>query len=418
MLIPLVFVAFFAFSSGGSGGRFGGVIGRLIALPIVLLFTVVSWWVTRWRIEDGALRIETGLLRRSSLRFPLTQIQAIDTVRPALARVLGLAELRLRTAGSTGSSGRLAYLSLAQAETLRSQLLALAHGIAANTPAPPEQVLLSVRTERLLASILLSRLSVVAGVLLVGLVVSVVVAPRAALATIGGSGTVILGLATAYWRRFNSDYGLTVADAADGLRLRSGLVDTAAETIPRGRVQAIRMIEPLLWRPFGWCRVEVDVAGRQRAGGESRSQSRELRAVLPVGTHAEATWLLSRLLPDAPTDRMPAPPRARYKAPLRYRYLAWGRTDTCAVATSGRVARITSWVPLAKVQSLRRVQGPLQRRLRLATIHLDTAGRRVGASLLDRDVDEADKTLEKLTELSRAARKAGRGPTASLTSSG
>jgi putative membrane protein len=267
-------------------------------------------------------------------------------------------------------------------------------------------------------SILLSRLGVVTGVLLVGLVVSLVVAPSTAVAAIGGSGTVILGLLTAFWRRFNADYRLTVAEAPDGLRLRSGLVDTAAETIPRGRVQAIRMIEPLLWRPFGWCRVEVDVAGRQRAGGENRSQGRELRAVLPVGTYQEAVWLLGRLLPDAPTDRIPAPPRARYKAPLRYHYLAWGRTDTCAVATSGRVARITSWVPLTKVQSLRLVRGPLQRRLRLATIHLDTAGRRVGASLLDRDADEADRVLAELTELSRAARRASREPSAGLTAPG
>lgn len=408
MLVPLLFVAFFAFSSGDYGRSVGGTVGRLVALPIVLLFAVISWWVTRWRIEEGALRIETGLLRRSSLRFPLTQIQAIDVVRPALARVLGLAELRLRMASSTGSSGRLAYLTMAHAETLRGQLLALAHGIAVDTPAPPEQVLLSVRTDRLLASIFLSRLGVVTGVLLVGLAISLAVAPGAAVAVVGGSGTVSLGLLTAFWRRFNGDYKLTVAEAPDGLRLRSGLVDTAAETIPRGRVQAVRMIEPLLWRPFGWCRVEVDVAGRQRAGAENRSQSHELRAVLPVGTHAEAAWLLGRLLPDAPADRIPAPPRARYKAPLRYHYLAWGRTDTCAVATSGRVARITSWVPLTKVQSLRRVQGPLQRRLRLATIHLDTAGRRVGASLLDRDVEEADRLLLELTDLSRAARRAGR----------
>jgi putative membrane protein len=408
MLIPLLFVAFFAFSSGDYGRGVGGTVGRLVALPVVLAVAVISWWVTRWRIEDGALRIETGLLRRSSLRFPLTQIQAIDVVRPALARILGLAELRLRMASATGSSGRLAYLTMAQAEALRGQLLALAHGIAVDTPAPPEQVLLSVRTDRLLASILLSRLGVVTGVLLLGLVVSLAVAPGAALAVVGGSGTVTLGLATAFWRRFNGDYKLTVAEAGDGLRLRSGLVDTAAETIPRGRVQAVRMIEPLLWRPFGWCRVEVDVAGRQRAGAENRSQSRELRAVLPVGTNAEAAWLLGRLLPDAPAERIPAPPRARYKAPLRYHYLAWGRTDSCAVATSGRVARVTSWVPLTKVQSLRRVQGPLQRRLRLATIHLDTAGRRVGASLLDRDVEEVDRVLAELTDLSRAARRAGR----------
>jgi putative membrane protein len=405
MLVPLIGLAFYALSSGNYGRGLGGTIARLVALPVVLLIAVISWWVTRWRIEGDALRIETGLIRRSSLRFPLTQIQAIDVVRPALARILGLAELRLRMAGSTGSHARLAYLTLAHAETLRAQLLALAHGIAVNTPAPPEQVLLSVRTDRLLVSMVLSRLGVVLGVLVLAVAVSLVIAPGVAVGVIGGSGTVILGLLTAFWRRLNGDYGMTVAEAGDGLRLRSGLLDTAAETIPRGRVQAVRMIEPLLWRPFGWCRVEVDVAGRQRTGGENRGQSRELRAALPVGTQSEAAWLLGRLISDAPQGRIPAPLRARYKAPLRYHFLAWGKSDTCVVATSGRVARVTSWVPLGKVQSLRRVQGPLQRRLQLASVHLDTAGRRVGASLLDRDATEADQALAELTALSRAARR-------------
>ncbi|MHB1500326.1 MAG: PH domain-containing protein, partial [Candidatus Dormibacteria bacterium] len=36
--------------------------------------------------------------------------------------------------------------------------------------------------------------------------------------------------------------------------------------------------------------------------------------------------------------------------------------------------RVITWVPLAKVQSVRWTQGPLQRRLRLASVHLDIAG--------------------------------------------
>ena len=62
-------------------------------------------------------------------------------------------------------------------------------------------------------------------------------------------------------------------------------------------------------------------------------------------------------------------------------------------------------MPLEKVQSLRRVQGPVQRRLRLATIHVDTAGRSVHAALRDRDVAEADAALEDLIRLARAARR-------------
>jgi putative membrane protein len=85
--------------------------------------------------------------------------------------------------------------------------------------------------------------------------------------------------------------------------------------------------------------------------------------------------------------------------------LAWGGTDTCVVTTSGRVRRVTCWVPLEKVQSLRRVQGPVQRRLNLATVHVDTAGRAVRAALRDRDAGEADQALARYVELARAARR-------------
>lgn len=383
----------------------GGFYAHAIAATILIGLGVVSWLVTRWRVQDGVLRIETGLIRRQSLRFPLSQVQAIDTVRPGLARVLGLAELRLRMGGSTGSSGRLAYLSTTEAERLRGQLLAVARGPGVPMADSAEIILVSIPTGRLIGSILLSRPSLVALLVLIGLVITAVEAPAAAVVVLGSSGAAGLGLLTVLWRRFNSGYRLTVAEAPDGLRVRSGLVETTAETIPRGRVQAVRMVEPLLWQPLGWCLVEVDVAGRQSRHGENSAEGRQLRAVLPVGSHAEAERLLSRILPDAPHDREAPPARARLKSPLRFRNLAWGRTDACAVTTTGWPARVTSWVPLQKVQSLRLVQGPIQRRLRLATIHLDTAGRSVTAALTDRDAGEADRLLAELIEKCQAARR-------------
>ena len=212
----------------------------------------------------------------------------------------------------------------------------------------------------------------------------------------------------------NGEYNLTLAEAADGLRLRAGLLETTAETIPRGRVQAVRMTEPLLWRPFGWCRLEADIAGRQRKKGENRAQSRQLRALLPVGSREDARRVLDRIVADPPEADLPAPRPARLKSPLRYHHLAWGRTDSCVVATSGRITRTTAWVPLAKVQSLRRVQGPIQRRLGLATVHLDTAGRNIRAALRDRETGEADNALAELTALGRSARQIPPGRRPSL----
>jgi putative membrane protein len=387
-------------------------LAQLIAIVVLALLGLISWLVTRWQVEGDDLRIETGLLRRSSLRFPLKQVQAIDIVRPGVARVFGLSELRLRTAGSTGAHARLAYLRTREADRLRTQLLALAQG-EVEEPArlDEERVLLTVPTPRLLAGIFLSRTGLFPTALLAALVTTAIVSPSAARSVIGGSFVYVLAVVTALWRRFNGSYRLTVAEAPDGLRLRSGLVATTAETIRPGRVQAIRMVEPLLWRPFGWCRLELDVAGRQRAEHEGGPERRQLRAVLPVGGRDLAQTLLERIVPDAPSERRRPPRRVLLKSPLRYHHLSWGRTDGCVVTTSGRVARRTDWVPLAKVQSLRRMQGPVQRRLHLVTIHLDTAGRNVHAALRDRDVSEADPALGRLVQLARVARNgAAAGP--------
>jgi putative membrane protein len=389
-------------SQGGGGG--GSSLEHLGVLLVVLLLGVVSWLVTRWRVADGILQVEAGLFRRTSERFPLSQIQAIDTVRPGLARVFGLAELRIRLASGSGKAGRLAYLTSNEAENLRARLLALAHGLAEATPAPDERALVSVPTGQLVVSILLSGPGLLLAVVIGGLVVLSILAPGALAATLSGGSAPLLGVVFGVFRRFNAEYHLTVAEAPDGLRLRSGLVETSAETIPEGRIQAIRMIEPLAWRQFGWCRLEVDVASQKNRGRQDRNQAKAGRALLPVGSHEQARFLLDRLFPERPDGGLPPPARVRWKSPLRFRFLSWAANDSYAVTTSGRIRRVTDWVPLAKVQSVRRVEGPIQRRVRVASIHLDTAGRRVHAVVRDRDVTETTRLMDELPERCRTAR--------------
>jgi putative membrane protein len=392
-----------------SGSRYEvAFVGVLIGLGFV------SWLVTRWRVDDDDLRIETGLIRRQSLRFPLSQVQAIDIVRPGLARVVRVAELRLRMAGSTGATARLAYLPERDAEPLRSRLLALAHAApgaeavgesGASAEHGDERVLTSVSTPRLAASIVLSDVGFTSVAVIVGLILGAVFAPSVASAVLAGGAVPIFGIVTVFWRRFNQEYRLTLAEASDGLRLRSGLVALTSETIRPGRVQAVRMVEPFLWRRLGWCRLEVDLAGRQRRKGEGEAQRTQLRAVVPVGSRKLALDVLARIIPDPPLAQRSPPRRVLLKSPLRFRFLAWGHTDRCVVTTSGRIRRVTVWVPLGKAQSLRRVQGPVQRRLGLASVHLDTAGRGVHATLRDRDAAEADDALVELVGLARMARR-------------
>lgn len=396
-VIALALVFASTLASSGTGGADLAWHGAVLLVLVVL--AVVSWLVTRWRIDGNDLRIETGLLRRSSLRYPLSQIQAIDTVRPGLARIFGLAELRLRM-GGTGGAARLAYLKDADADALRARLLALSQGAHESTPEAREEVIVRVPPSRVAASLLLS---LPALVLIAYAIVFVTVGGRAVQ---GAALPLLLGDVAALWRRFNRSYNASVARAPEGVRTRSGLVETRAETIPRGRVQAVQLVEPVLWRPFGWCRLDVDVAGREGERNEQRRGDRQLRPVLPVGTRREAAQLLELLVPGAPEPNRRPPRRARWKSPLRYRRLSYGFDERYAVATTGRLARVAAWVPLTKVQSLRRVEGPVQRRLALATVHLDTAGKNVGAAFRDLDGSDSRTDLDRLTALARAARRA------------
>jgi putative membrane protein len=396
-----------------TGRGFSKAYPQLGVIGVVLVLGFVSWLVTRWRIHGDDLQIETGLFRRRSSRFPLAQLQAIDIVQPGLARMFKVAELRLRMGGASGATARLAYLPEREAEPLRARLLELARGERAEeeeqsvaAEPPPERVLTTVPPFLLAAAILVSDVGIFAEAVLVGLVVTYIVSSAAVTAVFGAGAVFILSAFTVVWQRFNQEYRLTVAESSDGLHVRGGLIALTAETIRPGRVQAVRLVEPLLWRALGWCRLEVDLAGRQRSKGESEATRGRLRTVLPVGSRALAEELLDVLVPDRPRDLSPAPRRARWKAPLRYPKLGWARTDTCVVTRSGRLRRVTSWVPLEKAQSFRRVQGPIQRRLSLASVHVDTAGRSVHATLRDRSIDEADRALVELTELARAARRA------------
>ena len=399
------FVAVFlpTFLGGSQSGWDAAIHGLVLAFLIGL--GVVSWLVTRWRVEGNDLRIETGLVRRSSMRYPLAQVQAIDTVRPGLARVFGLAELRLRM-GGTGGSARLAYLPVSYANTLRARLLALSTGMHEDTPEPEDEVLVTVPVGRTLASLALTMPALLLIAYVGTLVVAAATGASATGAIAGYASPILIGDTVALWRRFNRAYRATVARAPEGLRVRAGLVETSAETIPRGRVQAVRVLEPLLWRPFGWCRLDVDVAGQIGDRGGERRSERQLRAVLPVGSRAEVLQLLELLVPGAPEPVRKPPRRAKWKSPLRYRRLSFGFDESYAVATSGRLARVESWVPLTKVQSLRRVEGPVQRRLKLATIYIDTAGKRFGAALRDLDSEESFGDLQRVTQLARVARRA------------
>ncbi|WP_223290851.1 PH domain-containing protein [Streptomyces avicenniae] len=347
----------------------------LLSLALFLacagLYGFLSWRVTRFLVTDTELRIRTGLLFRRSAHLRLDRIQSIDVSRPLLARLLGVAKLRMEVVGSR-SADELAFLGENEARDLRAELLARAAGIAPeaapNAGEAPALALHEVDPKTLAWSLVLR------GRTWAFLVPGAALIPVVWLTTnnLVAALLVLLPLIAANWRAsvgsYLTLYGWTVSESPDGLRLDHGLLQRDHATVPPGRVQCVRLVEPLLWRPRGWVRVELDVAG-------TRSGNRE-GLLLPVASRAEAAALLGRVLPDvdiaaALAAIRPAPERARWAMPVWRTGYGHAATPTLFVARRGRLRRVHELVPHAKVQSVRLTQGPRARLLRLADVHVD-----------------------------------------------
>jgi putative membrane protein len=379
-----------------------------IAILIAALAGLIYWRVTKWRVHGSELQIDTGLFRRQQVRVPLTRIQGVDLVRPLLARMLGVSELRLVLAGHDTGRARLAYLGEDRAIAVRAQLLAVAHGLADDTPEPAEYPILVVRGGQILVSNLLA-FRFAFGVLLLGAAIAIVVVyPHSAAAILGPMLPIVFGTLLVTARQISAEWEFQIGEAPDGLRIRSGLLQTRAETIPHGRVQAVRWVEPLSWRPFGWVRLEIDVARRRNADRGEQQSGMTSRAVLPVGSREQARWMLSRVLPGAVAE-LPAtegvPRRAFWRVPLARRFARLHHDGAYVSCCTGRFRPDVVIVPLQKVQSIRWSQGPWSRRLGLASVRLDTAGQRFTGSARFRDAVEAQQLFNTLPDLAHNARE-------------
>ena len=208
-------------------------------------------------------------------------------------------------------------------------------------------------------------------------------------------------------RRVLDDWNFRLARDGGTLRVRNGLLETRAQTVPLDRVQTVGVTWPLLWRVKGWLRLRLEVAGYSGAEADDRNRPDRL---LPVGDLPTGEMIVAEVLPGVRLDRAAADPAAApgpLAAPAEPgRARRRPRTSGCFAARSGLLTRQLAIVPYARIQSVRVVQGPAQRRLRLATVHADTAGG-AGAAAQDRDLAEAWALAAELTARAHAARRAG-----------
>jgi len=423
-------------------------------LVVILIAFSLSWRMHTFRVTDESVEVRSGILFRSHRKARLDRIQGVNIVRPLIPRLFGAAKLEVSVAGQDANV-QLAYLGSALADGLRRDILQLASGArqprvapgepgepgqsaeiagaaAVNGPglrqglgdyatarvgeflapeldpdAAPPQSVVRIPVLRLIGSIVFSGFTLFLLVGVVALVTSVVV---------GGSEWLLIAIVPGligslgyYFSRFTKSLRYSIAGTSDGVRVGFGLLTTSNETLPPGRIHAVGVNQPLLWRPFGWWQIRINKAGHSTNEGAAGAAA---TTVLPVGSLRDVERVLELILPAFSDDAQRAligrgltsrggddgfrnaPRRAAWLRPFSWRRTGYAVAADVALLRRGVLARDLVLVPLARLQSVGIDQGPIRRRLRLATARLHTVAGPVSATLGVIDTDEAVRLFE------------------------
>jgi len=123
-LVPLIPILLFAQGTLSMGASLAAValLGVLLQ-ALAFGYARRSYDLTRFALDEQGLLICRGVFWRSETRVPRSRVQHTDLNRGPIDRWLGLAELKVHTAGTRLASVSLAGLSEQQARALRNALL-------------------------------------------------------------------------------------------------------------------------------------------------------------------------------------------------------------------------------------------------------------------------------------------------------
>lgn len=297
--------------------------------------------------------------------------------------------------------------------------------VAADPSQPP---IFRISNVRLIASIMLEHLVwlVPAVALMVGAAVIAAIIDGESpflifMALLPGTFVPLLGYLGTLWARFDGAANFKITPSGQGgVTLRYGFTGTHTQNVMVERIQSLAVEQSILWRTFGWYRVKMTIAGI----GIEKNDNQKLvtrNVALPVGNKQETLMVLRLLLPaldeaqaqvlldtangslKSQKPQVPAmivtPSSARWMDLLTWKrngvttvgYTAGSvqastRIDSDAARSSvgehtrgdlllirgGYFIRTMSIVPVSRVLSVSRGQGPLQRAFGCASVHFGT----------------------------------------------
>lgn len=428
------------FIGGGDGANFTlyWIIGTIVAL---LVWGVISWLRFSFRVQEGELHIEQGVLIRKKIYLISDRIQVIDISAGVVQRLFGLVAVEVKTAGSSSKEAKISALSRKKAEALKAKLWqGQEEKERAEEEAPAEAFYKTYSLDTrdlLIAATTSGRMGVALSI--VGAVFSQIDQlisedqiyrfveshlPRStslSLIIISVVGILAVSWLFSFVSTIIAYYDFEVEVRESELLITKGLFERTQLTIPFNRIQAVQVKEELMRQPFGYVSLVIESAGY----GDSQGNSATLFPLIKKG---KMYSFLEEVLPEynykINGDHTRVPQRAlrRYLfrilwwtlpvvlllwATIPYGGYAWFllipamalgyqqyrdagiRSENETLILSSRLlSKKTAIVKKYRTQATLLKQNPFQRRLNLQDFTLHVASGNQGRAFTVRDLSE------------------------------
>lgn len=307
-VLPILLVSFVV------GTQSGNHLWGLGVLVLVLVFAVLRWFTTSYRIGPVHVQLRSGVFQKKLLSVPRSRIRSVDIEAGVLHRILGLSILRIGTGqqADQGERFELNALDATAVPELRELLLQRVTRASdiPGTPPPVETEIAHWQTSWVRYAPF-SFTGVVTIAAAVGVLFQYGLGERLADSTVISQGidsaerlgiavVIIFGLVLLLivaslfaCARYLIAYGnLTVTDDGTRLHVAHGLLRTRSTTLDRNRLRGTSLSEPLLLRVAKGARLDAIMTGVS-------AEKKESSLLLPQAPADEARRMMTVVLGEA-----------------------------------------------------------------------------------------------------------------------
>ncbi|MDR6842088.1 PH domain-containing protein [Pseudoxanthomonas sacheonensis] len=455
-IVPLLALLVFG-GSGGPGGVWAGI-GPLIAVGVLVVISVLQYFTYRYRIGRDGLSIREGWLHRSLREIPYSRIHNVVLHQTVLHRLFGVAEVRLESAGGQKPEAQMRVLRLDEALALESLIKHRGQAPDADASAVQADSLLSLPTAEVIRLGLVSNRGMIVMAAAFGAAWQAFPDRMVAdyferfarqlfgyashlqygWITTAAAALALLLLASLLLRLLSvllalvQYHGFRLSEEQRRLTVERGLLSKLRTSVARRRIQAWTLHEGFLHRLLKRRSLRIDTAVAEQQG---KNDQRALKELAPIATPDACDALIQHLLPQAQWPRsewtvLPAGVWWRIFLPTlifivilalalaSYFQNAWGLApllwlpwsafaaiqqarragyavdDRLVAIRGGWWSRYWRFAEIDKLQALRLVRSPMDRRMGTASLWLDTAGASgLAPPLRIRFLPEADARL-------------------------